>query len=370
VGFEASGNQKHRIVGYDVAKALAMFLVVAIHYAYFSSMYADTVPNRAVAVFAHVGVPLFFLVNGALLFSKPLDIKKHYIKTGRVFLILECWKFISLLVMSTITGQSVFADGRRAVFLYFLGGSLPSFGTLGYFWFMDALIGIYLLFPVFKICFDAPSGKKALGILVGTVCGFSALVVLLNYFGWLGGYLFGVAPLQFDSIREFYLFVGECKSYMLIYFIGGGLFGYVYKQGYLKRFGTIPVVLVIMVSYILMCLTQVFEHATLGSTFSLSTGYWLPWTIALTFALFYVFSNIEVKSRGTAALFETLGSNTLGIYFTHLFLIMLVNRYLAPILGPQGFLVSTFFLLLIYGIALAISVTCRRIPLVRVLFKL
>ncbi|MFQ9707226.1 MAG: acyltransferase family protein [Bifidobacterium dentium] len=71
---------KKRIVGYDIAKTLAMFLVVMLHYSLYTRYYSSGIAGTLVTVMCVVCVPLFFAVNGALLLPRPLDEHRHYRK--------------------------------------------------------------------------------------------------------------------------------------------------------------------------------------------------------------------------------------------------------------------------------------------------
>lgn len=57
---------KSRIQSFDFLKAIAMFLVVFCHYTTLSESFMC----NAGMTLCFIGVPIFFMVNGALLFSK------------------------------------------------------------------------------------------------------------------------------------------------------------------------------------------------------------------------------------------------------------------------------------------------------------
>ena len=61
-----------RIYYFDAIKTLAIFLVIFVHY----PMISDSMPSNLSMLLTYVAVPLFFMVNGALLLRKPIDVKK------------------------------------------------------------------------------------------------------------------------------------------------------------------------------------------------------------------------------------------------------------------------------------------------------
>ncbi len=83
----------------DVLKVLAMFFVVFYHS--FGELIIlqnnSTISQNIYYLFCSfitICVPIFFMVNGAILLNKPLDIKKHYFKTFKTFILVYFWSFI------------------------------------------------------------------------------------------------------------------------------------------------------------------------------------------------------------------------------------------------------------------------------------
>lgn len=88
---------RQRILGYDVAKGIAMFLVVLLHYSFYTRFYSGDVVGSAVTSVCVICVPLFFAVNGALLLPRPLDVRKHYKRLITIVIIVAAWKSLSAL---------------------------------------------------------------------------------------------------------------------------------------------------------------------------------------------------------------------------------------------------------------------------------
>ena len=178
-----------RIEYLDIVKVIAIFLVVFCHFV----LLAQTVPANLFMSACWSGVPMFFLVNGALLFTRPLKLKKHISKTLAIYLILVVWRLIYLLSIGGILHVPLSGFGKGQIFLYlFAFGNLDGIGT-GHLWFIEALLAVYLLFPLFRICFDHPFGRGlilffAIWGLVMTN-GMTAIQILLDSLassGWIG----------------------------------------------------------------------------------------------------------------------------------------------------------------------------------------
>lgn len=113
-------NRGGRIIFLDLIKIVAAFLVVFYHIAFYSLDYGFVlgtpyVPNidRIIMSIAACSVPLFFLVNGALMLSKPRPWKSVYFKAAKVLILIVLCRFLS------------FPD-----------------------WFFKTLIALYLLYPL------------------------------------------------------------------------------------------------------------------------------------------------------------------------------------------------------------------------------
>lgn len=169
---------KKRVVGYDIIKSMAMFFVVMLHYSFYTRFYSSGLAGTAVTVLCVVCVPLFFAVNGALLLPRKMDEAKHYRKTLNIVIVVTIWRLLAAAFF-------VFVDGSHPVtlkdlVLFLLGGGFGDYPT-GYFWFMNALIAVYLVLPVMKMAFDSER-KLAFNALLAVLAGFTVGKDSLNLF--------------------------------------------------------------------------------------------------------------------------------------------------------------------------------------------
>ncbi len=89
-------RDKKRVFAYDALKALAAFLVVFYHTGMLDLGYRDgayyyPTVTQLIALFAACGVPLFFMVNGALTVRREYDFKQTAIKAARCIFIGYIW---------------------------------------------------------------------------------------------------------------------------------------------------------------------------------------------------------------------------------------------------------------------------------------
>ena len=91
-----------RIQYLDIIKVISIFLVVFCHFVLLS----ETVPANILMVACWSGVPMFFMVNGALLFTRPLKLEKHIRKTILIYIVLVAWRLILSLYRRTALPNS------------------------------------------------------------------------------------------------------------------------------------------------------------------------------------------------------------------------------------------------------------------------
>ena len=129
----------------DVLKLLAIAFVVLYHHGaktLFPSFLSDIMSVLSVCA------PMFFFVNGALLFNKELDLKKHTKKTLKLVFVILFWSVILTFLLMVVRGDYLSFYEFLDTVLYLKNG------WIHYLWFFRALLIIYVLFPMFKLLFD------------------------------------------------------------------------------------------------------------------------------------------------------------------------------------------------------------------------
>ena len=171
-------NSDKRILYYDVIKIIAAFLVVFYHYAFYRLDYGF-IPekiyypnaNRIIMCFASCCVPLFFLVNGSLMFSKHKRVKKVYLKIIKIGCLIIVWSYVGF----------------------------PS-------WFFKTLMILYALFPFFQYCWEK---KRHV---------YYAICILVFVMPFL--FNFGVLGLRLIGVRRLHI-TGVFTMYSILYFLLG-----------------------------------------------------------------------------------------------------------------------------------------------------
>ena len=349
---------KKRVVGYDIIKSMAMFFVVMLHYSFYTRFYSSGLAGTAVTVLCVVCVPLFFAVNGALLLPRKMDEAKHYRKTLNIVIVVTIWRLLAAAFF-------VFVDGSHPVtlkdlVLFLLGGGFGDYPT-GYFWFMNALIAVYLVLPVMKMAFDSErklAFNALLAVLAGFTVGKDSLKLVLQMLGTATNHDFASI---LNALDEFYIF--GSYGYVLLYFLIGGMIGRYLKQ---KQTGELDA----DVHHPLFDISWGEASAGIVVCYALTS-------FVATILILLVLGRVNIQGIW-AKVFQVIGMNTFGVYMLHLVGLVLLSRLQAlPWLQFMGNLNSVAVTLLnvvlcgcVFAICLAVSVLFRKIPYINRLFAL
>ena len=373
---------KKRVVGYEIIKSMAMFFVVMLHYSFYTRFYSSGLAGTAVTVLCVVCVPLFFAVNGALLLPRKMDEAKHYRKTLNIVIVVTIWRLLAAAFFVFVDGS--LAGQRQDLVLFLLGGGFGDYPT-GYFWFMNALIAVYLVLPVMKMAFDSErklAFNALLAVLAGFTVGKDSLKLVLQMLGTATNHDFASI---LNALDEFYIF--GSYEYVSLYFLIGGMIG-----RYLSRSrpgNSMPTSLLpvryllgeasagIVVCYALTLLIQRYQHATHGTNLTVENGYWLLPSFVATILILLVLGRVNIQGIW-AKVFQVIGMNTFGVYMLHLVGLVLLSRLQAlPWLQFMENLNSVAVTLLnvvlcgcVFARCLAVSVLFRKIPYINRLFAL
>ena len=317
----------HDVVYLDAIKVLAAFLVVFYHFAYYKLDYGfsvgvDYIPNisRICMSLGACSVPLFFMVNGALMFKKNRTVKEVYCKALKILFLVIAWSFTNF----------------------------PS-------WFFKTLIILYLLFPFLQWL----KNKNELYLdSIGMVV--FVFPFLYNFF-LLCGKKVGVACFMGIDVQNLHV-SGAATMYSLLYFIiGSKLFER--KNKISRSVGSICVVaglsLVVNECVIYTNINQQIydgvNHAfpTIGALL-LSIGVWA------------IISNISFNK--SAGIISRIGEKVLSIYVIHSFIIRIVSVLLG--VSSMNLIPSLLYTAVICIISICVGKAIEHIPVLCCLVKI
>jgi surface polysaccharide O-acyltransferase-like enzyme len=180
--------------------------------------------------------------------------------------------------------------------------------------------------------------------------------------------------ISFSTLNQLNIF-GE-YGYTLIYFVGGALFADIQRrqgESLMHRLGKAfyPLLIAVLVlSWFLLFATQRYQAANFGVVFYVKGGYWNLFALIIVMVVFYLLSNATIVNVRVRSMLSVIGSNTLGIYFLHMFFLVACSLLLSPFVSTLPFALNVILMLIIYFLCFAVSWLGTKIPGVRLLFKL
>lgn len=310
-------NETLRYVWLDYVKSIAILLVVLFH--------SNAVTCKATSSILALGVPLFFVANGALVLKKEHDIHYFIKKLFKILFLILFWGTISSLtaMLHRREGFSVVTGILYALQL--------RFGYAHIFWFLTTLFTLYCIYPIIQ---HSVRNRNA--------CLFLLVVSFVFSFQAFG---YRVPTFEIPNILTWWQ--GECVFYAVTgYSLVSNLScGNIIKEGKAvaqKWFGKnnrlwvdFFIVVVFLVLYSvqqLMWMDIPFfsRHTPSRVDDAVFAMYRSPFVMLMTIMVVYACKKIFHKE---SKLIMLIGSNTLGIYVTHC-LFMNAFQSIIPLFSP------------------------------------
>ena len=188
-------KKSKRIFYFDALRALAILFVLLIHVTkwFVNVETPDTtfwVFSSSFSALGNVGVPLFFMISGALILNRDYEIKfflRH--RLLRIFIPFLFWIIVSILLRMYLNPDYMTLD-----FVF------KAFFEKGYVWFVWVILGIYLFTPVINsfVRKNGLDGVKyfliiwLVTVILSTLNMYPFKKIELSYFaGFIGYFLLG-----------------------------------------------------------------------------------------------------------------------------------------------------------------------------------
>lgn len=355
-----------RILYFDYIEILAIFLVVSIHRPWFNNSFSAS----ALSIICSICVPLFFMVNGALLFHKTFNLQKHIHKIISLFIAVEGWRLFYLFIC-IVTHQIVLDDfSKTEIWYYFCGSSNLNHVPTAHMWFTNTLLFLYILFPILKVCWDH---NKTILYYFCTVCFIffqlsEELNVLLSQAGIA---LHKNSQLTVDGFR-ITLSPLSANGHFLVYFILGAILHDLFfanppAWANSKKIRPYSVICIFF-GFLWNLIAKYIQCGTLiwtGESFK--NGYLKIGTVFMCIGIFILFSTIKFYSFSPKinSFVSFISKRTLDIYYIHMLFAAFALDYIYPKLQLSGVLVNSGRTIIIILIALSIGQLFRKLPLLK-----
>ena len=351
---------KKRVQYLDIIKVVSIFLIVFVHFVLLS----ETIPANFCMMACLAGVPMFFMVNGALLFSRPLDLRKHIRKTIMVYLVLVIWRLLYLPIVGPACQVDVLSFGKGRLLSYlFAFGNLEGL-QIGHLWFMEALLAVYVVFPLFRIAFDLKYG--------GRITLFFAVYSLVMTNGMTGmqmaldalaraGIALGCDITGLEVLNPFGLYAN-----MLGFFLLGAWIHLSWDDGKNRKKWGLPGLAAGLMGLAGMWAVKWYTSGSPAWDGSyLDQGYRHIPVVFMAVGFFLFFRSLTIRNSIAARILEAVASRTLGIYYLHWIFGWLFVPHLALVFS--GYNVGTNILRTFAQLipALALTLLLERIPMIK-----
>lgn len=364
-------NKAKRIDSIDLLESIAMFFVIVYHTksdiphnVLIEHSVVDSI-DYCVRSILSTSVPLFFFCNGFLLFNRPFDLKKHLTKTLKLFGLALIWG-----ALSAAFAQFVIHSGEPVDIKEFVSTLVViKLGWNIHIWYLQALIVLYLIFPLLKSSFDnsRPIFKYAVIMAFLIIMGCSFFSEIATVF--LGKHienkniLLGYNPI---TIRH---------SYSLLYFMVGGTIGLYHDKliGLFKKRMNLFLscsLLVVICSSVLLGLYGIYVSRLDGNVWdNVWSGYGTIFTFSSVISLYVASLSYHSKGNGVNRLIKIISCNTLGIYFLQDFYTEAFGKFCMPHLSACGLIddysEKIICCLLIMLLCLLTALLIKRIPILQ-----
>ncbi len=324
-----------RIHNIDLIKAIAILFVLVYHSSFYNFDFINdpsTISyiryfSRAILATC---VPLFFFVNGYLIFGKKFDLKKHLRRILHLVLIYVVWAVLKILILMPIRSANV------TISMILDSVWNLKWGWNNSLWFIKALFFIYLVFPLLKFVFD-----KSHTWFYALTVGLIILSLGLDYIP------------HDDSVAHFC--VGGCMFLLK---------DKVATVSDVRRNVYSLVALIISVSG--QFLYGVYMSRVAGEVWNLVwDGYGTIFTFISVLCLYLLSLNYKNENR----IIRLVAGNTMGIYLIHelwMFYAMVFVLYYIP---TDSLLINVVTGLILLVLSLGVTLLLRKIPYIKALVE-
>ena len=338
---------RRRVLYYDILNVAACIAVLFLHFNGLAHAYSPT-PEWLQALVAEClfywAVPVFFMLSGATLmtYRKRCSTREFLVKRARRTLVpFLAWSLLAL-AWKVATAQMPAPMGPRT-----LVNLVMNTHIIDVYWFFIPLFAIYLAMPVLSYLGD---GKHdgilwyAAGVAFLTI---SILPCLLKLVG-----------IQFNGALQFPLLSGY-----LVY----PVLGYLLSRTQLTKWQRIAIYALGIFGLVLRYVSTAVLSFRAGSVVETFWGYTNFPGVLLSVAVFVFAKQVRwervFSTQRRAKALSTLAGGSFGVYLMH----MVFFWYALLLTGMNGgFLFwRTVMPLIAYGVCLAMTLTLKRIPVVR-----
>lgn len=325
-----SGNKNKRNLEIDFIKIIACFGVVFLHTIGLKSSKF----NNLIYYIGTISIPLFLMVNGFMILNKgEMNIKYILKKISRLLYVVIIWNIIDFIII-------FYREGKIDNIIIQIIKSLLEKGNITWFWFMGALILLYICTPIlYKILHNEKINTKFL-IFCVSIC---EIIYIINI---VLGYN------KIKIIKEVIPQTLRIWTWITYFYLGG------YSKKYFKWNNKYNLVIIFLIPFV-MIYEFIVSNNILNNLYA-ENFYDNLFVVILTLLVFNFMLNININNK-YRNMIVNISSITFGIYIIHMFLVIELNKYYNFENGLVNFM-CFIFITIISGI---LSYIIKKVPVIR-----
>lgn len=358
----SNAEQKTRFEYLDIIEFIAIFMVISCHgTTYDFDFIKESAPIYYVRYFLRslvsASVPLFFFINGYLLFNRELNLKKHLRKTLRFTILTIIWAIISVLVMMPIQHESL----TLKEFLIRVWGMGDQ-----WLWYMCTLVGIYILFPILKSTYDYSEKCFSYFVIICAVMTFGNRLICSVLTVAAHSLIDYPNVIKINVFNSFNPFQG-IYWYDFVYFCGGGMI-YKYVPRILEKLKKFTVISIIAIPIAMALLTiwGVYVSRLNAEVWDITWGgFDTLFTPVMVLSIFVISLNYNPGNKIVKKTVEAVSKNTLGLYLIHELYIFPTLKFVREIDVARNIPGDILYAICIVSACMATIWLIKKIPVVR-----
>ena len=304
-------NLPNKRIGYfDLLKTISIFLVIYVHYPWIS----NSKGSNLTMIMTIIAVPLFFMVNGALLLGKKnFNIKEHYKKLMCIIVGTISWKFLILFICLITKRIDILNFSVTEIFNYLFTAENLLDVPAEHLWFMYSLIRIYIIYPFIRLDFEKDNKYLKYILLYSFIFSFGIELLNMAFFTFSGK---GVMD-KFSGITSTFSPINDL-TYITYFILGYILHNKFYKEQ--NVFEIKKIILPIFIYLFGLMLVLVARYVQVGTLLDgahqrIHSDYTKMGDLIMTCAIFILSCRIPIKEN---KFMNFIGSRTINIYYVHI----------------------------------------------------
>lgn len=287
-------SKKKNYLNISVLKIIACFMIVVLHIIENNGTYLQTFVYLA----GTYGIPLFFLVNGFLLYDRNFT-SEYYKKK-----IIKCIQFFLIWTASIGLIKSIISKSYMQI-IYVISGAVLAQNSLYHLWFLITLMMIYT--AVFLIQQYLKKHDKTIPDIVNTK--IMLVIILLMNAVFLYSIIAGIAGLP--EIRNILPVSFRLITFGGYYYLG--MYIHKYNDKIINKFNSKISLYVMLISFICICTVSWFSGIIWASSYYSSL--FVTFGCISIYCLITQLKNLDKHS----GIINNLTITTTGIWIIHPF---------------------------------------------------